>query len=135
MNENTEGTQEAAANATAGAEGHGKIISIDEGRIKEHLSGVVLEAVEETLNALPGASSATGTGSSHLHLGHGPGVPAFVEISRQGRVVVHWLDLPTVSARRGRTCCSFCCRNHFRMPATGFLSLASVTTAKDGRRR
>jgi putative transposase len=52
MNENTEGTQEAAGNTAAGAEGHGKIISIDEGRIKEHLSGVVLEAVEETLNAL-----------------------------------------------------------------------------------
>jgi len=52
MNENTEGTQEAAGNTAVGAEGHGKIISIDEGRIKEHLSGVVLEAVEETLNAL-----------------------------------------------------------------------------------
>jgi putative transposase len=52
MSENKEETQEAAGNAAAGAEGHGKIISIDEGRIKEHLSGVVLEAVEETLNAL-----------------------------------------------------------------------------------
>jgi putative transposase len=52
MSENKEETQEAAGSAAAGAEGHGKIISIDEGRIKEHLSGVVLKAVEETLNAL-----------------------------------------------------------------------------------
>ena len=52
MSENKDETQEAAGSAAAKAEGHGKIISIDEGRIKEHLSGVVLEAVEETLNAL-----------------------------------------------------------------------------------
>ncbi|XHR26857.1 MAG: IS256 family transposase [Chthoniobacteraceae bacterium] len=52
MSEYKEETQETAGSAVAGAEGHGKIISIDEGRIKEHLSGVVLEAVEETLNAL-----------------------------------------------------------------------------------
>ena len=29
-----------------------KIISIDEGRVREHLDGVVREAVEETLNKL-----------------------------------------------------------------------------------
>ena len=45
MNEIDNETQEAALRAAAGAEGPGKIISIDEGRIREHLSGVVLEAV------------------------------------------------------------------------------------------
>ncbi len=52
MKENKNQTQEAARSAAAGAGGTGKIISIDEGRIKEHLGGVVLEAVEEILNAL-----------------------------------------------------------------------------------
>ncbi|XHR30524.1 MAG: hypothetical protein ACFUZC_08165 [Chthoniobacteraceae bacterium] len=52
MSEKETETQEAAGNAAAGVEGHGKIISIDEGRIKEHLSGVVMAAVEDTLNAL-----------------------------------------------------------------------------------
>lgn len=57
MNEIDKETQEAARRAAAGAEGPGQIISIDEGRIKEHLSGVVLEAVEETLNALLNAEA------------------------------------------------------------------------------
>ena len=57
MNEIDNQTQEAAPCAAAEAEGRGKIISIDEGRIKEHLSGVVLEAVEETLNALLNAEA------------------------------------------------------------------------------
>ena len=52
MSENNNETQKAARSAAGEAEGRGKIISIDEGRIKEHLSVVVLEAVEETLNAL-----------------------------------------------------------------------------------
>ncbi len=37
---------------TKNSEGEAKIISIDEGRIREHLDGVVREAVEETLNQL-----------------------------------------------------------------------------------
>ena len=57
MNETNDNTQEAARSAGAGAEGPGKIISIDQGKIKEHLSGVVLEAVEETLNALLNAEA------------------------------------------------------------------------------
>ena len=51
LNEIDHQTQGVARSDVAGAEGPGKIISIDEGRIKEHLSAVVLEAVEETLNA------------------------------------------------------------------------------------
>ena len=57
MNKTENETQEAAGGAGAVAENQGKIISIDEGRIKEHLSGMVLEAVEETLNALLNAEA------------------------------------------------------------------------------
>jgi transposase-like protein len=56
MNQNDDMTQAGAHRAAAQNEGS-KIISIDEGRIKEHLSGVVLAAVEETLNALLNAEA------------------------------------------------------------------------------
>ena len=52
MNEPNTPEEQVARSVAAEAEGRGKIISIDEGRIKEHLGSVVLEAVEETLNAL-----------------------------------------------------------------------------------
>jgi len=52
MNEPNTPEEQEARGAAAEAEGRGKIIRIDEGRIKEHLGSVVLEAVEETLNAL-----------------------------------------------------------------------------------
>ena len=43
---------EAKNDETKSGASQGKIISIDAGRVREHLDGVVREAVEETLNKL-----------------------------------------------------------------------------------
>jgi transposase-like protein len=52
MSNEKNANEEAAHSAAAGAEGRGKIISIDEGQVREHLDRKIVEAVEETLNKL-----------------------------------------------------------------------------------
>ena len=45
-------TEEAARSTAAEGAGRGKIISIDEGKVREHLNRKIVETVEETLNRL-----------------------------------------------------------------------------------
>ena len=45
-------TEEAARSTAAEGVGRGKIISIDEEKVREHLNRKIVETVEETLNRL-----------------------------------------------------------------------------------